>query len=522
MKKYTILSFCFNDYDKIREPLIIDQNAEYIYVTDHKIETKNWKVIIDPKLVNKNPIYSSYYVRYHPFEYVNTDVVMIVDASVQIKDSLNPIYEEFENKSCDYAPILTDYPNDESKINYWIKNRNLNDIDQIKKIKTFIKYMSQENYKGAIGEAFIIAKNTPITKRFQKHVWRYLLALGNYGVPNRLDEIVGHKVLRLYLKKLKLFIISIQIIQSSYMTYCTHLKDLPIPTYNNYDQYYYLCNIPVYPIRFDKNINFPRTYKYKTEAILLTKYLNKNDLVEWLDWHLNKCKFEHIQVFDNESNFDVKSICEKYQNVDYELVTGEARQYKIYNDYIENHSKAKWIMPIDDDEYLTFSSEFNSIYEAITYYENKFPHLNMLAIRWKHLFPKKFHTERTGKVLDYCTEENPELAKTFMHLGDGTVKTIFKRYGKIYYEETCENPAGGHVPKNSTFYGALLSDGRTVTGCGILEAPKELNDEKIRLIHCRYKGYSEYKNKMNEVITVSDKTHKKKHWKFDEILETLD
>jgi hypothetical protein len=254
----------------------------------------------------------------------------------------------------------------------------------------------------------------------------------------------------------------------------------------------------------------------------LTKYLNEQDLTEWLDHHINYCKFEHIQVFDNESNFDVKSICEKYPNVDYELVTGEARQYKIYNDYIENHSKAKWIMPIDDDEYLTFSSEFNSIYEAITYYENKFPHMNMLAVRWKHLFPKKFHTERTGKVLDYCTEENPELAKTFMHLGDGTVKTIFKRYGKIYYEETCENPAGGHVPKNSTFYGALLSDGRTVTGCGIIEAPKELNDEKIRLIHCRYKGYSEYKNKMNEVITVSDKNHHKKNWKFNKLLDTLD
>lgn len=522
MKQYTILTFIFNGYDKLREPLIVDQNAEYICITDKKIISKNWKIIIDPKLVNKNPIYSSYYIRYHPFEYVNTDTVIIVDSSIQIKDSLYPIYEEFTKTNSDYAPILTNYPNDEYKIEYWKKKRNYDNTEDEEKLRKFISYMCQEKYKGAIGEAFIIAKNIPVVRRFQKHVWRYCLALGNYGVPNRLDEIVGHKVLKLYLKKMRLFIVSMQIIQSTYMDYCTHNSDLIIPPYNNYDQYYYLCNIPVYPIRFDKVINFPRQYKYKTEAILLTKYLNEKDLTEWLDHHINYCKFEHIQVFDNESNYDVKSICEKYPNVDYELVEGKARQYKIYNDYIENHCKAKWVMPIDDDEYLTFSDEFGSIYDAISYYENKFPHMNMLAVRWKHLFPKKFHTERTGKVLEYCTEENPELAKTFMHLGDGTVKTIVKRYGKIHYEETCENPAGGHVPKNSTFYGALLSNGQSVTGCGILEAPKELEDEKIRLIHCRYKGYTEYKEKIKDVITISDKNHHKKNWKFNELLDTLD
>lgn len=521
MKKYTILSFCFNGYDNIREPLILDPAAEYIYITDHKVESKSWKVIIDPKLVNKNPIYSSYYVRYHPFEYVNTDIVFIVDSSIQIKDSLNPIYEEFKNSGADYSPIITNYYNDENKIKFWKTNRNFNDVEQIEKINTFIKYMCQENYKGSIGEAFIMTKNTPITKRFQKHVWRYLLALGNYGVPNRLDEIVGHKVLRLYLKKLKLFIISIQIIQSTYMDYCTHNSDLTIPPYNNYDQYYYLCNIPVYPIRFDKAINFPRQYKYKTEAILLTKYLNENDLIEWLDWHLNTCKFEHIQVFDNESNYDVKSICDRYENVSYELVKGQARQYKIYNDYFKK-SKAEWIMPIDDDEYLQISNEFDSIYDAIIYYRKKFTHLDMLAVRWKHLFPKKFHTERTGKVLEYCTEENPELAKTFMHLGDSSIKTIVRNYGFIHYEETVENPAGGHIPKNSVFYGALTCDGKNVLGCGIPDCPKELKDEKIRLLHCRYKGYTDYTTKMKTAVTVSNNEPKKKHWKFDDLLESLE
>ena len=177
-------------------------------------------------------------------------------------------------------------------------------------------------------------------------------------------------------------------------------------------------------------------------------------------------------------------------------------------------------MPIDDDEYLDIG-EFSSIYDGIMYYRDKFPHLDMLAVRWKHLFPKDFSAERTGKVLDYCTEENPELAKKFMWLGDGTVKTIVRRYGKIHYEETWENPAGGHVPKNSVFYGALMCNGQTVTGCGIPDCPKDLDDERIRLLHCRYKGKSDWNRKYggDGAVTVSDAVPRKKVFGIDELFK---
>ena len=139
----------------------------------------------------------------------------------------------------------------------------------------------------------------------------------------------------------------------------------------------------------------------------------------------------------------------------------------------------------------------------------------------KVLVIKRFHTERTEKVLDYCVVENPKLAETFMHLGDRTVKTIVKNYGLIHYEETKENPSGGHVPKNSTFLGSLLYNGENVQGCGTNKIPTDTTDEKIRLIHCRYKGYTEYLNKMKVCKTISDETHKDKHWNFDLILDYL-
>lgn len=521
-KRYTIITYNFGNYDILCEPKTIDPNADYIAVTDKPVSSATWQVRVDPKLMNKDPLYAAYYVRHHPFEYATTDIVITVDASIQINDSLESIVDTFDKSGADYSVICSIYKSDEHKISEWLRRKpariSNHDADVL---NVFIKKFGQENWKGSIGQAFNIYRNTPTMRRFSKHVWRYLMALGENGKPVRIDEIVAHKLLARY-EDLKVFPTSLQLIQSTYMTYCAHSSNIPVSRYLDYDQYFYLCNKPVYPRRFDKNILYPTEFRYKTEAMLLTKYLNPDDLREWLDHHLNVCKFDRIHVFDNESGYDVRSICDEYDGkVTYELVEGQAFQYRLYDSYLESRSNAEWVIPLDDDEYLDIG-EFDSIYDGVMYYRNKFPHMDMLAIRWKHLFPKSFKAERTGKVLDYCTEENPELATKFMWLGDGTVKTIVRRYGKIHYEETWENPYGGHVPKNSVFLGALLPDGANIQCVGVRDCPYLLYDERMRILHCRYKGPKDYADKMATECTVSDSVQRKKKWKFDDILPTLE
>jgi len=523
MKKYTVLSYNFGNYDLIRDPIKTDPEADYIYVTDKEGKSNVWNIIEDEDLKDKDPLYASFYVRHHPFKYAKTDIVIIVDASIQIQDSLKIIFDRFVESQADYSLMLNNYKNDEMKLMKWGKSgpKRISHRD-IKILDSFIKKMKQSNFAGAVGLQFSIVKNNQIMQRFLKHVWRYVIALGSNGRPIRIDEIVVHKLLYKYIDKISLFLLSPQIIQSTFMAYCRHNSPLQVEKYLNYDQYYYLCNKPIYPNRIDKRILFPTSFKYKTEVMLLTKYLNPADLREWLDHHLNKCKFDRVHVFDNESGYDAKSVCDEYgDRVTYERIEGQAYQYRLYDSYIECRSNAEWIIALDDDEYLDIG-KFESVYDAIMYYRCKFPHMDMLSVRWKHLFPKKFHTERTGKVLDYCTEENTELAKKFMWLGDGTIKTFVRRYGKIHYEEIWENSIGGHVPKSSVFFGSLLCNGKTIRGVGIPNCPYTLEDERIRILHCRYKGFSEYTKKMEEEVSVSDSIPKKKHWKFDEILPTLE
>lgn len=506
---YTILSFNFGDYDMLREPKAVDPNAEYVYVTDRPTKSSRWKVIVDSKLVNRNPVYSAYYVRYHPFEFVSTDTVVIVDASVQINDSLAPIVDAFLASNADYSPMLTDYKTDEAKMKFFLENLRRVSKEDTDKMDEYIVSLGQTEWKGSIGCAFAIFRNTPVVSELLSTVWPKLLELGYSGIPNRMDEIVLHKELYAFAKRIRLFITSIQMVQSTYMTYCKHNSSEPIAPYANYDQMYYICNMPVSPLRFSKEFNYPTSYRYRTEAMLLTKHLNPDDLKEWLEWHINGCGFDRIHIFDNESDYDVRRVCEPFgERVTYELIEGHPRQYRLYDDYVNWKSQAEWIVPIDDDEYLDIG-EFNNVSDAIRYYEEKFPHLGMLAVRWKHLFPKDFHEERTGCVLEYCTEEDPELARKFMHLGDNTVKTFVKRNGPVHYEETWENPAGGHVPKHKCFYGALTCDGKTVVGCGI-GAGKTIDDERIRILHCRYKGPDEWMRLNGERFTVSDAVPRKR------------
>lgn len=521
MKKYTVLSFNFNGYDKLREPLSVDPNADYVFVTDKPTKSKYWNVIVDTRLANRNPIYAAYYVRWHPFEYVKTDIVIVIDASIKINSSLSDIYVAFANSGADYAPMCSVYKNDEEKIAFWHKSTKRIDSYEVERLTYMIDKLHQSLWKGSVGMAIGLIRNTFHIQHYMKHVWRYLLALGRNGVPHRLDEVIAHKVLWFYNDVLDIFPLSVQVIQSNYMTYCEHKSDTPVNKYPDYDQYFYLCNKPVSPVRFDKSINFPTSYRFHTEAVLLTKYLNPDDLKEWLDHHLDRVKFDHVHIFDNESSYNVRAVCDLYgDRVSYQKVYGQARQYRLYDAYINNISDAEWVMPIDDDEYLDIG-DFDSVYDAIQYYQHKLPHMMILGVRWKHMFPEKFHTERTGLVLEYCTKENPELAKTFMHLGDTTVKCIVKRYGNIHYEETWENQAGGHVPKHTCYYGAVMCDGRAVLGCGIPNCPDHLDDERIRLLHCRYKGLSDYAEKMSTAMTVSDSVQRKKKWQFDEILPHL-
>lgn len=103
----TVITCIFGNYDCLRDPLITNKNIHYICITDNpELKSDIYEIIVNPPQIDPN--WSSrkktYYVRYHPFEFCNTEYCYCVDGSIQLKNYNNL----FLNKN-NLITLKTDY-----------------------------------------------------------------------------------------------------------------------------------------------------------------------------------------------------------------------------------------------------------------------------------------------------------------------------------------------------------------------------------------------------------------------------
>ena len=242
---------------------------------------------------------------------------------------------------------------------------------------------------------------------------------------------------------------------------------------------------------------------YFTEVVLLTKSYNLQDFKDWLHWHLDIIGFDHAHIFDNESSVDIKSVCDSYgSKVNYEKIIGWPNQYVLYNRYINNESKAWWVLPIDDDEFL-WMKNFTNVNDMILHYQNKWPDMNKLSIRWKNMFPNNIEDKRGNKsLMEFCKNSNENWAK-LMEGGNLPIKTFVKTTKPIIYSlQTAEthNP----IIDNKLSY---MCNGARVKGNWFKEGP--FTDDDLKLLHYQFKSKDEWIWKCNNRNRVSMKNGKK-------------
>lgn len=521
----SILTFNFNGYDTFHSHFY-SSDFEYILVTDDiSRPMESWNIKYPEVLHNLPPWEKSLYVRYHPFEFVNekTDILIVIDGSMTICEGIIELADWFSNSIYDLAIPLSHQPNCRDRLSRWVSQNRISE-QEYSSIEQYLKESNTFNYKGCLSGSVKLLKNTSRIKEWLENTYSILYQLGINGQPIRLDEVIATSTLNKF-NDIKFAPLATRIMLGDALCYTDHRTGCPKKLKWSYPSYY--RNNIVKPIYVGKE--YTRKYKYKSEAMCLTRYFDEQGLREWISHHLT-IGFDHIHIFDNESDYPCKAICDEYgDNVSYELITGSAQHYKIFDEYVNSdRCKSEWVIPIDDDEYFDLNTDVcNSVNECIDWYINKFPYSHMFAIRWRHLFPKVFHKDYDGPVLSYCTEENPKLASSFQRMGDRGIKTFVHRYGKIHYETTEENPSGGHVPKHSAATYALLYNGEKITRCSCMKLPDSIG-EPARLIHCRYKGYSWYVNKNNDIVETNREldnnsgkpyTH---YYKFNELLEELE
>lgn len=247
---------------------------------------------------------------------------------------------------------------------------------------------------------------------------------------------------------------------------------------------------------------------YLTEVVLVVKSYNLQDFKDWLKWHLDVIGFEHCHVFDNESLVDVKSVCKSYgSRVSYELVSGWANQYVLYDRYINHESLAWWVLPIDDDEFLYVSDKFNhSINDFVLDLYDNHKSLNKVSIGWRNLFPVKFTENR----LDPCIVLNAvgwsDDASEVWQAGNRPVKTFVKT--TAVYEWSNRIGHSTHDPLvNGKYAPGNTIDGGSVKNSWQLKPTN--GDADLILYHYQFKCNKEWLYKCAKRRSPASKTFKK-------------
>lgn len=247
---------------------------------------------------------------------------------------------------------------------------------------------------------------------------------------------------------------------------------------------------------------------YFTEVVLLTKSYNLQDFKDWLHWHLDIISFDHAHIFDNESSVDIKSVCDSYgDRVSYEKVVGWPNQYALYNRYINNESKAWWVLPIDDDEFLYVSEKYNhDIHDVMLEISEKRKSWNKVSVGWRNLFPKEYTEERTNEHLILNATGWSDKASEIWQAGNRPVKTFVKTTKKYEWSDRIGHST--HDPLVERKYQpARTIDNKEVKKSWQL-TPTNGNADMI-LYHYQFRCNKEWIYKCTKRVSAGSKTFKK-------------
>lgn len=94
-KKYSVLCYIINGYEKVHEVLELDPDCEYILVTDDPdLKSNTWKVVYDKSLLGMSVFDRCYSIRFNVFKYVTTDICIYVDANIEIRRPLKTLIDK--------------------------------------------------------------------------------------------------------------------------------------------------------------------------------------------------------------------------------------------------------------------------------------------------------------------------------------------------------------------------------------------------------------------------------------------
>ena len=178
--KYAVVTYIFGKGKEIlREPDVIDNDIEYICVTDQKdLKSNTWRIVYDNIEQAKCVRDKMVYVKYNPFKYTEAEYVCVIDGTLKIKSSLANLF-----KSCiGHDMVIKMHPERtciEQEIKAWQNWRGMPNISA-DKLKFVCKHDGVDIKKNFLIESCVIvySKNSKKVRELCGTVVKYMNFLG--------------------------------------------------------------------------------------------------------------------------------------------------------------------------------------------------------------------------------------------------------------------------------------------------------------------------------------------------------
>lgn len=247
--KYSVYTYNLNGYEILHEipEQCINPEIEYLYLTDdHSITSSTWTVVYVDDLTGTT-FDKCYQLRFFPFKYVNTDVVMRIDGSMAINKDVMPLFEAFEKSGCDAAMMLHPTRNtmyDEYVA--WVRMRNY-PVEQANKCLSFMASNGYDvkNHKGLFQGNFCIQKKCDNVLNSNAETYEVLKMLATPpDTCERIDQQIWTFVLNTHYPDMKIMPVGQYIAFNHYFKWKMHHSDVDMTYDSRYDCTPYMNNKP--------------------------------------------------------------------------------------------------------------------------------------------------------------------------------------------------------------------------------------------------------------------------------------
>lgn len=229
---FSVLCYNFNNYDFFRDldENVINPNAEYVYITnDHSITSNTWTI----KHIDFNQEIGTwencYRIRFNPFNYVNSDICIRYDASMQLNTDLTPLVDMFNEGNYDAGVVI--HPQRTTQIEEyleWIRLGCLYGGFTNEEALVALRYMSKQghdvlNYNGMYCAGFVIQRNDSFNNLWNKMNYAILKKIAMpWQKIARLDQTIFTFVLNNYFSEKKIMPITFDILNGKEITMYEH------------------------------------------------------------------------------------------------------------------------------------------------------------------------------------------------------------------------------------------------------------------------------------------------------------